>query len=180
MRSPENSSEGFGKLPLPALLTALALGACRGDQNDEIAQIQEDLEQGAREVREAEERSKEESLRLRAEAEAIRRKETVLANLRHDDPVCAEVRATKAILDAIDNPAKPRKGGRSKIVDTESRRGADGTRSDSVLVASGSGTPQDIRNRANAVQRFFDAARAAGGLQPATEICLRRSGSRGR
>lgn len=179
MRSSEGSSDGYGKLPLPVLLTALALGACH-DQDDEIAQIQENLEQGAREVREAEERSKEESLRLRAEAEALPEEETAAADaLDYDDSICVQVRATKATLDKIDYPVRSGKGARSRIVDTKSRRGADGTRSDSVLVASGSGTPQDIRNRADAVQRFFDAARLAGGLRNATDICLRRSGSRG-
>lgn len=92
----------------------------------------------------------------------------------YNHPFCAEVRAAKAALYETEDPAKAKKGVRSRIVDTKSGQGADGTRSDSVLVASGSGTPQDVRRHAETSQRFFSAARAAGGLEKAMAICLER------
>lgn len=101
--------------------------------------------------------------------------EPVIIN--YDHPFCAEVRAAKAALDEIDDPVefnRRAKRGRSRWVDTESKREADRSRSDRVMVGSGSGTPDDVRRSAEASQRFFRAARAAGGLERATAICLER------
>lgn len=155
-------------MSVPTLLTVLALGACVSDKDGEVLQIQGALEEDVGAILGVE------------KSHAI---ETGASDLAYDDPICAQVRSTKDALNALDDPSKSRergKRGRSRIVDTERTRGADGSRSDRLSVASGSGTPDEVRAGAEAAERFFDAERAAGGLQRATEICLRRSGTRNR
>lgn len=179
MRSTENSHEESGKLPLSALLTVLALGAC--DSPEEIASREAFLATIGREEGRARSEGPEKE-RMRAEhALMVAKKVEEPLALDYDSPICAHVRSTKAALDALDDPSKEsarRKRGRSKVVDVESKRGAGGSRSDRVMVGSGSGTPDDVRARAEVVDRFFGAARAAGGLRQAMDICFKRTGSR--